>query len=499
VSRAATFSNKKPYPMRFSTLALQAFLLGVCTHNTSAQKASADTLAFIKMFIQQPDKRPASNQTLTLKSKKGHILTVKTDAQGIANATVPINNTFEVFCDTNKIQPITTDATPNTVYDYSSFAYKHCIFNITCQNQQGEILSDEVLTFENTKTGKKYTVVSDKMGKANITLPQADYKLHLKYVPNYKEYKSKPEYEFQTFSIRASWEGSAAFERQQAAEAAEIAEEKAYEAEKARLEKIQYLEYQRDVITKDLRVDFLKDTESFVTEIIWKKAEAYKKRLATNPQYLKEQDKHVILQLSNASQKIPNATILLALGDSYYRIFEHTLIWQAMNSKKAKFCLLDDVLNENFNTFKDTKSTIQAIIRAKQKRAVFQYDSARTILPKYLSRLTAKELGKDVIWVVDSYEKTPHNKTLAELVSLGTRFHIIVDGLVDDNISGCQRLEVGWLQLAYETKGSVFFAHNRCIDFSKINPAESFTVQGTWDAQLNKNGLIDYIQHPKRK
>ena len=152
--RAATFTNKKPYLMRFKTLFLQTFLLGVCAHSAFAQKASADTLAFIKMFIQQPDKRPAPNQTLTLKSKKGHILTVKTDAQGIANATVPINNTFEVFCDTNKIQPITVDATPKVTYDYSSFAYKHCIFSIQCQTYEGEILSNETLTFENSKTGK---------------------------------------------------------------------------------------------------------------------------------------------------------------------------------------------------------------------------------------------------------------------------------------------------------------------------------------------------------
>jgi hypothetical protein len=220
--------------------------------------------------------------------------------------------------------------------------------------------------------------------------------------------------------------------------------------------------------------------------------------LAENPNYLKENRKDVILTLSNVIQSFPNATVLLDL-DSY--AFEQMLIWQAMNGKNPKLSLLNNITDENPNTKKDAKTSIQTLIRAKKKRESVRYSGEEnTKKGKTLANLTAQDCGTVVVWVTDEADFNPSTEIYAALAKLGVRFHILANGLEDSGeVKSCQRMSVHLIQLAYATKSTLFFCAGKSIDFSKTKPTDSFTIQGYWTARLNKNGLIDYDQIPARK
>lgn len=470
-----------------------AFFVLTTTGTLSAQRygTAADTFGFIDIVLKNLDDSPYAGQKVVLKSNKGHTVEVKTDAQGKVKATVPFDAVYRIYCGEHQCRDtVIVQNFPYVTHKFQGYSSRGMILKFHCKSPNGQPLDGEVLKIENEK-GEMQEVVMGPDGRAELTLPMQNYRIHANYLPYVHTVQAKPDYERHIVTIPMTWIGTKEMERR--AFVADSLSRAAHAAAIALLDSLIKLEPVHAIKTfveEDYHIPLYRDTAT-VERLIAKKAEAYKAAFAKNPKVFEEKGKIVLAALTRIAPKVPNGIVVTDVTGSMSPYMEQVLLWHALNftdGKTTRYVFFNDGdarpdgpvgksggLYHCSGTIKDFKNVIGSIVRAAS--AGYGGDAPENDIEAILGA-HAKNGAKGtepIILIADNFSPV---RDLSLLDKVKVPVHVIVCGLGRAGLSCSGYVHEHYLEIARRTGGSIHTIEQDLFDLSKRREGETLRING---------------------
>lgn len=445
----------------------------------------ADTFGFIDITIKNIDDSPYANQPVVLRSNRGHVVTVTTNAKGWVKATVPFNANYTVFCgehqcrDTVKVQNF-----PYVTHKFQGYSSRGLILNFICKSPTGKPLDGEVLQLEDSK-GELRDVTMDANGKASLTLPFGAYQIHAKYLPYVHKVVGDTQYERHIINIPITWLGTKETERRAfVADSLARIEHARLVALLDSLAKISEAEAAKRFVEEGMIIPVCSNMD-VMERLILKKAEAYKTAYAKNPKIFEEKEQVVLAALLRLAPIVPTSIVVTDITGSMSPYMEQVMLWHALNfadNKTLRYVFFNDgdekpdaskVIGKTGGLYscqgnvKDLKTVIHTI--EKGSNAGGGGDAEENDLEAVLAahgKVGAKG-NEPIILIADNNSPV---RDISLLSKVKVPVHVILCGGVHINEE--------YLEIALRTGGSVHTIEESIMDLSKRKEGETIRLNG---------------------
>jgi len=493
--------------MKSLCLILMSLLLSTFTwaqgHNPNL--SPSDTFSFVKIQLTNPNGTPYANSKVVLKGQNGHEVSVMTDKNGKARAKVPVNDTYSLYCGGHKaFRQVTVNSFPYVTYKVRGYTRRFIYFTFRYRNPAGIPLEGEEVKVTSTKTGEVYVDSTNAKGQCKFILPfDPEFVIAVKYHDEVKTLRPRDVgKEYKVMSTDFTWMGSKEKERRE-----RVADSLArlYHADIiALLDSLSELGEEGSSAILDHYIPIDYDSTGWVKKMLTVKAKAIKKQLNTNPQFLEEEREAVLAPLYRLRAKFKNKIIVTDITGSMYPYMEQVLLWHALNfmqveGQGTKYLFFNDGNRKSTlqkmvgktgglyfcqGRFKDFDHIINSM--RKGMRAGGGGDGPENDIEALLAATARRSKTDEVILIADNHS-TMRDYSLLKELKIPVRVILCgIEGSTADKkdersfFLSSTRGEINeeYLNLAYETGGSVHTVKDDIFDLAKTQDGDSITIQG---------------------
>ena len=425
---------------------------------------------------------------------------MKTAANGWCKAKLPISDTYTLYC--GREEPAFRKAKigdfPFVTSELRTYTHRFVRFKFSYKNPSGKPLPNESVTLTSDKTGKQYKDTTDANGMAIFDLPfDPSFTVAVKYFDNVKTLVvNDVDKEYKVMSMDFTWMG--AKEKEHRAYVADSLAKAYYKAYFIDIDSLLLHSTLEDILKHDVHIPITHDSLAFVVDALTKKATLYKKLLADTATLFEDKRQPVLAVLYRMKDKFKNKILVTDVTGSMYPYMQEIALWLAMDfeaNSSSKYVFFNDgdgkakeekVIGSTggFHYCQGQGKDFTAIIKTLRKAV--ELGEKDTDVPEndvealiYASQKGSKDDA--LILIADNYSMM---RDYAQIKYLKVPVHVILCGVEGRGckVGRCCRLwydvNEEYLNLAYQTKGSVHSIHDDYYDLHLLKNGDRISLEG---------------------
>ncbi len=455
-----------------------------------------DTFAFIHAIITNPNNTPYVGVVIFQGDKPYHKVKSKTDKKGFVKASVPISDTYTLFC--GRTEPAFRKAKvgdfPYVIHEVRTYTHRFVQFTFNYRNPGGIPIPNEKVDVRCIRTGKIYSDTTDAKGRAIFELPfEPVYEVGVKYHDNVKNLEVLDvNKEYKVMSMDFTWMGSK--EKEYRGFLSDSLTKVAYKATVLRIDSLLKFGSPEQMLKEDLEIPIDFDSTAWICDILKKKAAIYKQQYLQDANFFVAKKKAVLAVLSRLNSKYRDKIIVTDITGSMSPYMEQVLLWHALNFAEGittKYVFFNDgnmtpddkkVIGKTGGLytcqgqFKDF-SIIVEMMRLGIK-AGYGGDSPENDVEALLSAIQ-KRTKEEIILIADNFSSM---RDFSLIKSLHLPIRVILCG-IENGQTRMNSSETFWgevneeyLTLAYKTGGSIHTLNEDIYDLNKMTEGKKIII-----------------------
>lgn len=428
--------------------------------------------------------------------KSYHRVVVKTDKTGWCKAKVPINDIYTLYCDREEpaFRKAKVGDFPFVTSEVRTYTHRFVKFKFQYKNEFGKPLPGEAVIVSSDKTGKKYIDTTDANGMAIYELPfDPSFSVSVKYFPNIKTLiVNDLDKEYKVMTMDFTWMGAA--EKERRARVADSLARAAHFSIIAQIDSLLKFATLDDLMKNDIVIPIDYDSTAWVVDALKRKADIYKKQLEKNPKFFEAKKKPVLAALYRLKDKYKQKIIVTDITGSMYPYIEEVMLWHALNLTEGaatKYVFFNDGDSKPDDTKEIGKTgglyfcqgqikdfmTLVNVMRLGM-RSGGGGDMPENDVEALLMATQKRSKYDEVILIADNYSDMRDFFLIKELK---VPVRVILCG-IEGGEGRCSKLWADaneeYLNLAYQTGGSIHTIHDDIYDLAKLAENNTLKIEG---------------------